>query len=251
MRKFGQLLLFGIVFSAANPMFAAGVNSERTTPTTLSVSKGADEVDAVPTGRVVEVLKSLEERYESVKTIKGTFSQTTLDPTFGETIESKGTFYLKKPNRLRIDYAPPHQTTLLVTERMMYRYIPQLKQVERYRIDPSNAIVATNYMLLGFGANTQDVLHAYRVTLATDKAEIKATKVLRLIPLRPEEASFKAIEMVVDTEQRIPLEFRVTQLDGTVATVKLDALAMTLDAPLDDKLFRPSFPPDAQTVDVK
>lgn len=251
MRKLDQLLL-GVLLCIANPVFTADLNSERTTTrTATSLNKGADEVDAVPTGRVVEVLKSLEERYESVKTIKGTFLQATLDPTFGETIESKGSFYLKKPNRLRIEYAPPHQTTLLVTERMMYRYIPQLKQVERYRIDPSNAIVETNYMLLGFGANTQDVLRAYRVTLAGDKAESKATKILRLVPQRPEDASFKVIEMVVDTERRIPLEFRVTQLDGTVATVKLDPLALTLDARLDDKLFSPSFPPDAQMVDVK
>ncbi|MCX7625788.1 MAG: outer membrane lipoprotein carrier protein LolA [Candidatus Sumerlaeaceae bacterium] len=245
-------LLIAATLGATVLASAADLRSDRsTTPSSASTDKLGEKAVSAPAGKVIEILKSLEERYAGVKTIRGTFSQTTLDQTFGEKIESQGVFYLKKPNRLRIDYNPPHETTLLVSERMMYRYIPQLKQVERYRIDPTNSIVEVNYMLLGFGASTQDILGAYRVTLAGEKPGEKTTQVLRLVPQRSEEASFKTIEMIVDTERRIPLEFRVTQLDGTVATVKLDPSALTLDVPLDDKLFRPSFAPDAQIVDVK
>lgn len=195
-----------------------------------------------------EILKLLEARYAGVKTVKGSFTQVTVDTTFGEKIESRGSFYLKKPNRLRIDYARPHETTLLVTDRTLYRYVAQLKQVERYRIDPSNSIVETNYMLLGFGADTREVLRAYKVNLLRRE---RGQAVLRLVPEHPEEASFKSIEMTVDTKAQIPVEFRVAQLDGTEAVVHINPSSIVIDAPLQDNLFRPVFASDAQVVDMK
>ncbi len=199
-----------------------------------------------------KILKSLESRYAEVNTVKCPFKQTTVDQTFGEKIESRGVFYLKKPNRLRIEYAPPQATTVLIAEGYTYRYIPKLKQVERFRIDETNPVIQTNYMLLGFGAATEDVLRVYNASVRDgENASDSPTKWIVLTPRHPRDVAFKSIEMLVNTERSVPMEFRVTQLDGTQALVKLELDDLTLDAPLDEKLFRPSFPSDAQIVDMR
>lgn len=199
----------------------------------------------------LDILRALENRYSDVRTVKGKFTQTSVDTTFGEKIESQGTFLLKKPNRLRIDYAPPHASTLLISDGFTYRYIPQLKQVERYRIDPANTLVQTNYMLLGFGAATKDILRAYHVSRDSSQGLPPGHVALVLKPRQADEAAFKSIRMVVDTKAGVPAEFHVTQLDGTQIVVKIIGQELHLGAPLEDRLLRPAFPPDAQIVDIR
>jgi outer membrane lipoprotein-sorting protein len=103
-------------------------------------------------------------------------------------------------------------------------------------------------MLLGFGADTREVLRTYKVNLLRRE---RGQAVLRLVPEHPEEASFKSIEMTVDTKTQIPVEFRVAQLDGTEAVVHINPSSIVIDAPLQDNLFRPVFASDAQVVDME
>jgi len=244
----------GTVLAALLLVGAAGTLEARTDTTTAPVAgkQSASSARRASAHDPVEILRALEARYRDIQTIKGAFAQTTVDATFGEKIESRGTFYLKKPSRLRIDYEPPYASTLLITDGYSYRYVPQLKQVERYRIAQDNTLVQTNYMLLGFGAATEDVLRAYKVSLGEpDKRAGHDRVVVALVPRQPDQAAFKSIEMAVDTQQTMPVEFRVTQLDATQTIVRLEPDKLVLDARTDDRLFRPSFPPEAQVVDMR
>ncbi len=240
---FVAILVFGQTWAVgAAPSDAVQPNS-----TNATQAVGGAEADT----KALATLQALEERYRDVRTVKGKFSQITVDTTFGEKIESQGTFLLKKPNRLRVDYAPPHATTLLISDGYSYRYVPQLKQVERYRIDPANTLVQTNYMLLGFGAATQDVLRAYQVSSDSSQRLPAGHTALVLKPRHPDEAPFKNIRMVVDTKARVPVEFHVTQLDGTQVVVKIATDELQVGAPIEDRFLRPAFPPDAQIVDIR
>lgn len=234
-------------------IIAGMVQLAAATETMQLSSRGAaaPRTEARSATRAIDLLRELEKRYGNVETVKGRFVQITTDPTFGEKIESKGVFSLKKPNRLRVDYDPPYASTTLVADGYSYRYVPQLKQVERYRIDDANSIAQTNYMLLGFGAHTEEVLRTYRAEpLAAEK--VAAGHVgLRLVPRRPEEAAFRSIEIEIDGESKIPVEFRVVQLDGTQVSARLDPRELQLGIRLDDKLFKPAFPPNAQIVDIR
>jgi outer membrane lipoprotein-sorting protein len=242
-------------FAVVGILAVTGVNAARevtTEPAERPQRKSIAVASAQSARRGEEILRALENRYAQVTTIKCPFTQTTVDQTFGEKIESRGAFYLRKPSRLRVEYEPPDATTILVVDGYTYRYIPKLKQVERYRIDQSNPIVQTNYMLLGFGAATEDVLRAYKVSVRSTEGEQAGGKTwVVLTPRQPHDAAFKSIEMLVDDGRAAPLEFRVTQLDGTKATVRLDLERLTLDQRMDERMFRPSFPRDAQIVDMR
>jgi outer membrane lipoprotein-sorting protein len=95
-------------------------------------------------------------------------------------------------------------------------------------------------------------LRAYKVSPGEpDKKAGHDRVVVALVPRQPDQAAFKSIEMVVDTQLTMPVEFRVTQLDATQAIVRLAPDKLVLDARTDDRLFRPSFPPEAQVVDMR
>jgi len=199
----------------------------------------------------IQLLRQLEKVYGPAKTIKGRFVQTTVDKTFGEKIESKGSFAINKPNKLRVDYDPPYSSVLLVTEGFSYRYIPELKQVERYRINAENPIVQTNYMMLGFGARTEDVLQAYEVKRIEKSTRGGETAGIRLTPRNPDVAAFKTIDIYVDEKEGIPLEFVVLQMDGNEIVARIVRESLQVDQPLDERLFKPVFPKDAQIVDIR
>ncbi|GIX45248.1 MAG: outer membrane lipoprotein carrier protein LolA [Candidatus Hydrogenedentota bacterium] len=224
--------------------------SETTLPATKTAPQSPRPAHANNQARAVQILRQLETKYAEILTVTGKFRQVTVDATFGEKIESSGKFYLKKPDRFRADYDPPHATTTIIADGYSYRYVPQLKQVERYRIPTDQPITQLNYMLLGFGARTEDILKVYRVALAEKTPDVKLTTV-ELTPIEAESAPFRMLRMRLSAKDLIPVEFEVVQWDEGVIRATLDSASLQFNGDIADTTFMPRFPRDAQTVDIR
>lgn len=199
----------------------------------------------------VDLLKRLEARYADVKTIKGRFRQTRVDPAFDEKVESQATFYVQKPDNFRVDYDPPRESTNLIADGYSYRYVNALKQVERYKFQNRKTAQDLNFLLLGFGEKTEEVLRVFAAQDLTEGVP-KGMKGIQLTPHNKAEANFEYLTILVtDDERALPSQFSLGQLDGSRTTANLDLQNLGLNASIADSVFRPNWPRDAQVVDIQ
>jgi outer membrane lipoprotein-sorting protein len=199
----------------------------------------------------VDVLRQIEAKYAQVPSVSGAFTQTRDDKAFGEKTQSQATFALLKPNYFRADYAAPNSSVNLITPEYSYRYVPQLKQVERFRIRNTGTVQDLNFMLLGFGVKTEDVLRFYSVRWLTQGVP-SGHHGIQLTPRDKEKAAFKYVTILVTADGRLlPAQFSMEQLDGVRLTANLDLGSLEMGKSLDEGRFRPKFPRDAEMVDIQ
>lgn len=198
--------------------------------------------------KAVKILREVEQLYEPVKSITGELSQSRQDPVAGK-IDSHAKFYILKPNNFRVDYESPHQSTSLITKEKLYRYTPEASQVECYTFKKGERNVQdVNYVLLGFGAKTDELLRVYSVK-SLDKGVAKGYYGIQLVPIDKEKANFKYVTILVtDDGKYLPAQFSMLELSGARVTANIDLKKLNMGAPENPARFEPNFPRNAHIV---
>ncbi|MBX7244050.1 MAG: outer membrane lipoprotein carrier protein LolA [Candidatus Sumerlaeaceae bacterium] len=250
-RSVGAILVVAAV--SVSPVWAQGEASAPTKGAAKAAageSAGKSKSKAANDEKAVDVLRQLEQRYSGVNTVQGQFAQQTFDPSFNQTIASQAKFYLLKPNKFRVDYQPPKESTNLVTGQEFYQYVPELKQVQTFKFENRETPQDLNYMLLGFGVKAEDVLKVYSVHLLTEG--ISANSIgIQLTPLDKKTANFAYVTIQITTDQLIPWQFSIEQLSGVRTTANLDLKNLKLGGSLRESIFTPNFPKDAVVVQMQ
>lgn len=193
----------------------------------------------------VELLRAMETKYSSVQSVAGSMTQERVDKTFNKKSETPATFKLLKPSNFRVDLAGTDPSVNLISGKTSYTYVPKLKQVAVYEFKNETGVRDLNYILLGFGAKTDDVLKVYTVAPLPGKTGIILT------PRDASQGTFKSITMEVDKESLLPKRFAMEERDGTEVGVNLNLSSLQLNAPLSSRDFQPDFPKDAQRVKLQ
>ncbi|MEX2260618.1 MAG: outer membrane lipoprotein carrier protein LolA [Bryobacteraceae bacterium] len=100
------------------------------------------------TGSLKELLDSVEKRYNRSQTLQVQFTETYSAMGRAPKTES-GTLYLRKPGRMRWDYAIPRGKVFLGDGKNFYLYTPSNNQVEKVRAKESEDMRAPLAFLLG------------------------------------------------------------------------------------------------------
>lgn len=213
-----------------------------------TIVTAASAQSASPSPR--DILARLEATHASVQAITGTYTQVRVDRVTQDQIRSVADFRLKKPNRFRAEYRRPRATTILVVDDLMYRFIPDNRQVERYRFGRKNTPQDLTFLLLGFGAKVEDVLKVYDARpVRNAPSDVHG---VMLVPRRPEEAGFRSLTIHVTRDERaLPVRFIIDQSKDVMIQVEMDLRSLNLDARLTEAVFRPNFPRDVETVDIQ
>src|SRR5262249_14791349 len=82
---------------------------------------------AAPT--LEDAIQRLETTYRGIRDLKASFEQAAFNKTLNQTLNAKGTLYLKKPGKLRWEYAAPTPQEIVSDGKRLWVYTPQLKQV--------------------------------------------------------------------------------------------------------------------------
>ncbi len=90
----------------------------------LALAVGAT---AAPT--LDEAVSALEQAQRRVTDLKAPFRQAAHNKALNQTIEARGTLYLKKPGRLRWEYQTPTPQEIVSDGTRLWIYTPELKQV--------------------------------------------------------------------------------------------------------------------------
>jgi outer membrane lipoprotein carrier protein len=107
---------------------------------------------AIPSALGVEpdinrVLKNIEKRYNSVKSLEAAFSETYRQQ--GRSRTENGVLYLRKPGRMRWDYHDPAGKLFISDGKDAYFYTPDNNRAEKIKLKESEDLRAPMAFLLG------------------------------------------------------------------------------------------------------
>lgn len=195
---------------------------------------------------VREVVKKLQSRYEQTRDLSADFKQTTKIEGFATPILSSGRMYIKKPGRLRWDYADPNVEEIYVNQNDVKMYVPEHKQVLIGKLTQMAASQAPLQLLQG-AAKLEE-----QYTLDLGRAGDRGEGGLPLLSLLPKPDGNEAVRTVA----RIVLEVQpktyfikrvsIHEVSGNVSTFEFANLKP--NSGLKPDLFEFVVPPGVEVV---
>ena len=124
-----------------------------------------------------------------------------------DTSKETGELFVRKDDKMRIDFTAPDQRTILRTGDSLFVYTPKVNRVEEYNLGKNRSLV-DQYLLLGFGTRVGEIRKSYDVTLTgEEELDGKRVAVLELTPKSDDvRKQIIKIEMWVDEASWLPLQ---------------------------------------------
>src|SRR5262245_53484206 len=154
----------------------------------------------VSRGQVVDVkavARAVDERYNELKSLKAAFVEIYQSPGISRT--ESGTVWLKKPGRMRWEYAVPKQKLFLTDSENAYFYVPGERQARRSSLRNIDDIRSPLRFLLGKTKLEKDL---EALSLAPDIAPLHAGNiVLRGVPKGMKDSITEVVLDISSTHQ--------------------------------------------------
>jgi outer membrane lipoprotein carrier protein len=188
-----------------------------------------------------ETLSALEAAQRRVVDLKAPFQQSSHNKSLNQTIDARGTLYLKKPGRLRWEYQTPTPQEIVSDGARLWVYTPELKQVN---VAPAPQALAgpAGSFLEGLG-QVREHFHP-RFLNPAQPTDAQGLVVLDLTPKQPQPLLARLIVSVDPSSWLVRTAVVHDQLGNTV-TVRF--AAPVVNSGLPDSLFT-FVPPAGVTV---
>jgi outer membrane lipoprotein-sorting protein len=124
-----------------------------------------------------------------------------------DTSTETGQIFVRRDQKMRIEITKPDPRTILRSGDSLYLFTPKINRVEEYDLGKNRAMV-DQYVLLGFGTKSDEVLKSYNVSL-TDEEELdqRKTLVLELTPKSDDiRKQIAKIDMWIDEASWLPIQ---------------------------------------------
>ena len=191
-----------------------------------------------------KVAERMQRFYDKTADFQASFKQTYMDIAAGESKQSYGKVYIKKPGKMRWDYYKKSgeeqklNTTLVSDGKILWNYEHEFKQVYKECLAGSKLPTSVTF-LMGEG----DLLKTFDASL--DKASTSTQPVLKLTPKTPT-SQYKELQFVVDGETYQVL--KATVFDPYGNTNEIVFSKVKLDQELPDAGFSFEPPKDARLL---
>lgn len=192
---------------------------------------GADSVD------LARLLKGVEDRYNSIRTLELTFQQTYIAPNKARRVES-GSLRIRKPGRMRWEYTKP-DGKLFLSDGSNYWYYSELaKRAEKMKLKEAQDIQAPLAFLIG-KLDFQRDFGKFLIQPAGDLVTITAE------PKNPQKSPFASVGFTVGKDSRIS-NLTIKSQDG--GTMIFEFSSEVRNPPLNDSIFTFVAPPGVEVV---
>lgn len=145
-------------------------------------------------------LAALQARYDTVTDLSADFTQTAIKATTGVTIERSGRLFLKKPGKMRFDYAAPDRMFYVSDGQTLIQYLPQDQLVYRMRVEGSS-LAGPFRFLVGGGRVAEEFelvsLNETETQLALQVRPRRANAGYDELTLRVDKASFDVVALEI------------------------------------------------------
>ncbi len=206
------------------------------------LAEPAGGLASAPAPTLDEAVQRLETAYRGIRDLKATFQQAAFNRTLNQTLEARGTLYLKKPGKLRWEYATPTPQEIVSDGQRLWVYTPELKQVNVTDAPGALAGPAGSF-LQGLG-QVREHFQA-RFLNPAQPTDPDGLVILDLAPKRPEPMLARLV-LSVDPQSGLVRKAVVYDELGNTVTVRF--LDVRVNPGLADSLFTFVPPPGVAVV---
>ena len=189
-----------------------------------------------------EAVQRLEATYRGLRDLKADFQQSAFNRTLNQTLEAKGTLYLKKPGRLRWEYTKPTPQQIVSDGAKLWVYTPELKQVNVTAAPQALAGPAGSF-LHGLGQVREQF--EVRFLNPAQPADADGLVVLDLTPKQPQPLLARLV-LAVDPKSGLVRKAVIYDELGNTVTVRF--LEVAVNPGLADALFVFTPPPGVAVI---
>ncbi|WP_341227031.1 outer membrane lipoprotein carrier protein LolA [uncultured Arcticibacterium sp.] len=159
--------------------------------------------------------KSLIEENQKINTTESDFFQEKYLSVLSEKIESKGSFFFKKPNELRWEYTSPFEYVIVLTSGKMY--IKNDGKVSRYNVNSNKMFKGINDMMMSVVNGNLFENPDYKVKYFVSSKSF----LIELLPANVTTQKFlKSIQMTVNKTDFEIENVRMTEPGGDYTNIK-------------------------------
>jgi outer membrane lipoprotein-sorting protein len=151
-------------------------------------------------------------------------------------------------DRMLLELKSPDPRTILRTGDSLFVYNPGLKRVEEYNLGKNRALL-DQFLLLGFGTDSQEMKKSYLVTLMReDKIDDRKTIQLELTPkLEAVRSQISKIQIWLDEASWLPVQQEFFESgSGDYSIVKYSKIVRNPGLP--DSQFKPHWPKGTEKI---
>jgi outer membrane lipoprotein carrier protein len=138
---------------------------------------------STPGSSAHDLAQSLQRRYDTIKDFSADFVHSYRGGVLRKEIVERGRLLVKKPGKMRWDYAAPDEKLFVSDGVKLYSYIPRDKQVFVGSVQPDDQVTTPTMFLTGKGNLVRDFSSSFVEPAAGMPA---GTRALKLVPKAPQ-----------------------------------------------------------------
>ncbi|OGL41843.1 MAG: outer membrane lipoprotein carrier protein LolA [Candidatus Schekmanbacteria bacterium RIFCSPHIGHO2_02_FULL_38_11] len=108
------------------------------------------------TSALDEIVSKIQKKYEYVRELETDCIQETFNRTVEKKFIFKGSLYVKKPDKLRMEIKEPEKQLIIANGQTLWVYLPENKQVVREKLDLNNKSKTALTILTGMAKLSRD-----------------------------------------------------------------------------------------------
>ena len=198
----------------------------------LSVAMPAGQATRKPGDLFEEIYKRGAIRQKTLKSIRATFTETTVSTLLVKPIVARGTIVAAPPARVRMTYAEPDPKVIAMDGRTLVVDWPT--RGERERIDIREVQKRIDQYFTSAGID--DLRKMFDIKAEADAANRRADRV-EMTPKRKQiKQGLEKLELWIDRERDLLVQMRLSFRGGDQKTIALEDIAV--NAPISDDLFQ-------------
>jgi outer membrane lipoprotein carrier protein len=146
-------------------------------------SVSAAAAQSTPGSSAQDLAQVLQRRYDTIKDFSADFVHTYRGGVLRKEIVERGHLLVKKPGKMRWDYAAPDEKLFVSDGVKLYSYIPRDRQVFVGSVQPDDQVTTPTMFLTGKGNLVRD----FSSSLVEPAAGMRpGTRALKLVPKTPQ-----------------------------------------------------------------
>jgi outer membrane lipoprotein-sorting protein len=188
------------------------------------------------------VLSMMDRAAEDFKSLTADIEHTKYTAVVQDKSVETGEIYVRKDQKLRIDFQRPDLRTILRNGDNLYIYTPKINRVEEYNIGKNRAM-ADQYLALGFGTRAETLKKNYDVTLSGEE-DLDGHKavVLDLVPKSDDfRKQISKVQIWVDEASWLPVQQKFLEA-GSGDYVQSHYLKVMKNLKINDNRFKADWP---------
>jgi len=241
-----DVLLFG-----GNLKILSGFRVATAMVAVASVAWGLTSTRAGAQARTTRTLESvfheMDAQAKDFHSVSADIDRTKVTVVVNDKSTETGTIQVRG-DRMLLELRVPSPRTILRSGDTLFVYNPGLKRVEEYNLGKNRALL-DQFLLLGFGTDSQEMKKAYLVTLLKeDKIDDRRTIQLELTPkVEAVRSQISKIQIWLDEASWLPVQQEFFEAgSGDYSIVKYSKVVRNPDLP--DSKFKPRWPKGTEKI---